>query len=190
MNLSNDLGYIELLKQGNSDAFSLLVDNFQERIYNTVVNITQCNEDAEDITQEVFLLVYKNIQQFRGESKLSTWIYRIAVTKSLEWERRKKSKKVIGYFKNLIGIASLESDVIDFVHPGISLEKKENASMLFKAIQALPKNQKVAFVFIHIEGLTYQEVSEIMKKSVKSIEGLIQRAKENLRKILTTHHSF
>lgn len=189
MNLSNDLGYIELLKQGDSKAFSLLVDNFQHPIYNTVLNITQCTAEAEDITQEVFLLIYKNIHQFRGESKLSTWIYKIAISKSLEWERRKKSKRVIGYFKNLIGLTSLENEIVDFIHPGVSLENKENAHMLFKAMQLLPNNQRIAFILINIEGLTYQEVSDIMKKSIKSIEGLVQRAKENLRKKLTKDYS-
>ena len=176
--------YVELLKQGDRVSFDQLVDVHQNLVYNTIISIVQQSQDAEDLTQEVFIQVFKSIHHFRGESKLSTWIYRIAVTKSLEWERKKKSKKAIHYFETLVGLSSSLEEISDFHHPGISLEQKENAAKLFKALKQLPENQRVAFVLIKAEGLSYQEVSEIMKKSIKSIEGLIHRAKENLRIIL------
>jgi RNA polymerase sigma-70 factor (ECF subfamily) len=90
----------------------------------------------------------------------------------------------------MIGLEkSVEELVPDFNHPGISLDKKEDAIMLFKAIKNLPENQRVAFVLIKTEGLSYTEVSKILNVSEKAIEGLMHRAKENLRKILSKYYT-
>ncbi len=184
MLLTEDIQFIALLKKGDRESYNQLVDCYQHIVYNTIVNITQHPQDAEDLTQEVFIQVYKSVCNFRGDAKISTWIYRIAVTKSLEWERKKKSNKAINYFKNLIGIAPVEKVIPEFHHPGVALQQKENAAILFKALKLLPENQRVAFLLIKAEGLSYAEVSLIMDKSIKSIEGLVQRAKEQLKTIL------
>jgi RNA polymerase sigma-70 factor (ECF subfamily) len=75
-------------------------------------------------------------------------------------------------------------EIPDFNHPGVALEKKENAAKLFKAIAQLPENQKVAFTLHKLEDLSYQEVSDVMKTSIPAVESLMHRAKQNLRKIL------
>lgn len=180
--------FVDLLKSGDQQAFAELVTRYQQPVYNTIVSIIQHAQDAEDLAQEVFVQVYRSLAGFRGEAKISTWIYRIAVTKSLEWERKKKAKKAIGYFKNLVGLENPSDHPTEFHHPGVALVNKENASMLFQAMQILPENQRIAFVLIKAEGLSYQEAGLIMGKSVKSIEGLIQRAKENLQQTLKKHY--
>lgn len=186
----NNPAFIELLKQRNEQAFTQLVQAYQHLVFNTVLGIVQHNEEAEDVSQEVFIQVYQSIYDFRGEAKLSTWIYRIAITKALDWERKKKSKKRIDALKNIIGIGTKEEDTItDFHHSGIALQNKESASILFKALKQIPDNQRIAFVLIKTEGLSYQEVSEVMQTSVKAIEALMHRAKENLRKILQNYYS-
>ena len=186
----NDPSFIQLLKQGNGNAFTQLVEAYQHMVFNTVLSIVQQYEEAEDVSQEVFVQVYQSIKDFRGDAKLSTWMYRIAVTKALDWERKKKSKKRVNVLKNLIGIGTKEEEAVtDFHHPGIELSNKENAAVLFKALQQLPENQRLAFVLIKSEGLSYAEVSDILKTSVKSIEGLMHRAKENLRNSLQNYYS-
>lgn len=176
---------IQQLKDGNESAFKTIVDNYQDMVYNTCLSIVKSEEDAEDLAQEVFVQVYQSVHGFKGESKLSTWIYRIATTKSLDHERKKKRKKRFGFMKSIFGN---DSEVIinppDFNHPGVALDKKETAAKLFKAIDKLPDNQKVAFLLNKVEGLSYQEVSEVMNSSVSSIESLLHRAKNNLKKIL------
>jgi len=188
--LLNNPEFIDLLKQQNEQAFTQLVEAYQHLVFNTVLGIVQQNEEAEDVSQEVFIQVYQSIYGFRGDSKLSTWIYRIAITKALDWERKKKSKKKINAIKNIIGIGAKEEETItDFHHSGIALQNKENASVLFKALKQIPDNQRTAFVLIKTEELSYQEVSAIMQTSVKAIEALMHRAKENLRKILQDYYS-
>jgi len=166
------------------------VDSWQGMVYNTALGIVQNAEDAEDIAQEVFLQVYQSINSFKGDSKFSTWLYRITVTKSLDHERKKKRKKRFAFVKSIFGE---ENEVVvnppDFHHPGVTLDNKESAAVLFKAISELPENQRIAFTLNKVEGLSYQEVSEVMDATVSSVESLMHRAKNNLRKKLEDYYN-
>ena len=173
------------LKEGDNNAFKVLVESKQSLVYNTVLGLLQNVEDAEDVTQDVFIKVFESIHQFKGESALSTWIYRVSVTTALEFIRRKKRKKRFGFLSPILGEDNEPTlDLPDFQHPGVSLDNKEKAAILFKAIEQLPENQKVAFILNKVEGLSYQEVSEIMKTSLSAVESLLHRAKTNLKEIL------
>ena len=185
----NHPDFIERLKKADEQSFIELMEAYQHRVYNTVLSLLQHKQDAEDITQEVFLQVFKSVHSFRGEAKLSTWIYRIALSKVTEFERRRKAKKRIQAIMQIWGGAEEQAaEIPDFDHPGILLQQKEQAQLLFKAIRQLPENQRQAFILIKAEGLTYLEAGEIMDKNVKSLEGLLHRAKEQLRIILKDHY--
>lgn len=173
------------LKEGDGVAFRYLVETRQSLVFNTVLGLLQSTEDAEDVTQDVFIKVFESIQQFKAESALSTWIYRVAVTTALEYIRRKKRKKRFGFLSPILGENNEPTlELPDFHHPGIQLDNKEKAAILFKAIKELPENQQIAFILNKIEGLSYQEVSEIMKTSLSAVESLLHRAKTNLRELL------
>jgi len=185
----NELDLIERLKKGDDAAFKIIVDTWQDMVYNTSLGIVQNTEDAQDVAQEVFVQVYESVNQFKGDSKFSTWLYRIAVTKSLDHIRKKKRKKRFAFVQSLFGVNEEEiRHEPDFHHPGISLENKEKAAVLFQAIDKLPDNQKTAFTLHKLEGVSYQEVAEIMETSVSSVESLMHRAKGNLKKILTDYY--
>jgi RNA polymerase sigma factor (sigma-70 family) len=187
----NETELTALLKQGKRQAFDYLVQSYQVRVYNSCLGIVQNNTDAEDITQEVFVEVYRSINGFKGESKLSTWIYRIAITKSLDHLRGKKRKKRFGFVKALFNEETGQPrfDPPDFVHPGVQLENKERAAYLFKAISQLPESQKTAFTLHKVEGMSYQEISEVMQTTVSSVESLMFRAKQNLKSILSDYYN-
>ena len=180
---------VERLKQGEEAAFKTIVYTWQDMVFNTALGIVQNAEDAEDISQEVFVQVYQSVSSFKGDSKFSTWLYRIAITKSLDHERRKKRKQRFAFVKSLFGE---ESEVVihppDFHHPGVVMDKKENAAALFQAINKLPENQRIAFSLHKVEGLSYQEVSEVMNTTVSSVESLMHRAKNNLKKNLEDYY--
>jgi RNA polymerase sigma-70 factor (ECF subfamily) len=181
----NEHELIEGLRKGNEMAFKFLVDTYQDRVFNTAIGIVQNAEDAEDVAQEVFIQVFRSIHGFKGESKLSTWIYRITTTRALDLLRSRKSKKRFGFIQRLFGDGNEPlHEIPDFNHPGVSLDRKENAAKLFKAIAQLPENQKTAFTLHKLEDLSYQEISEVMQTSVPAVESLMHRAKQNLRKIL------
>jgi RNA polymerase sigma-70 factor (ECF subfamily) len=181
----NEFELIQGLRNGDETAFKFLVDTYQDRVFNTAIGIVQNAEDAEDVAQEVFIQVYRSIHSFKGESKLSTWLYRIATTRALDLLRSRKSKKRFGFMQRLFGDENEPiHELPDFNHPGVALDRKENAARLFKAINQLPENQKTAFTLHKLEDLSYQEISEAMQTSVAAVESLMHRAKQNLRKIL------
>ncbi|MGZ3865111.1 MAG: RNA polymerase sigma factor [Bacteroidia bacterium] len=167
-----------------------MVETHQALVYNASLGILQNSADAEDVAQEVFVQVYHSVKEFKGDCKLSTWLYRIAVTKSLDFLRAKKRKKRFAFVQSLFGEESNEPLVeqATFVHPGVQLENKERAGILFKAINKLPENQKVAFTLNKVEGLSYQEIAEVMQLSVSSVESLLFRAKANLQKLLGNYY--
>jgi RNA polymerase sigma factor (sigma-70 family) len=181
----NETELIQRLKEGDEAAFKFLVENYQDRVFNTAIGIVQNAEDAEDVAQEVFIQVFRSVHSFKGESKLSTWIYRITTTRALDHLRSRKSKKRSGLLKRLFGENNEALyEIPDFNHPGIAMDRKENAARLFKAIDQLPANQKIAFTLHKLENLSYQEVSEVLHTSVAAVESMMHRAKQNLRKIL------
>lgn len=185
----NELELVERLKRGEEPAFKIIVDTWQNMVYNTALGILQQAEDAEDVTQEVFVEVYESVAGFKGDSKFSTWLYRIAITKSLDHIRKKKRKKRFAFLQSLFGLNEEEvAHAAEFHHPGVSLENKERAAVLFQAIDGLPANQKVAFTLHKLEGLSYQEVAEVMQTSLSSVESLMHRAKGNLRKWLEKYY--
>lgn len=185
----NEWTLIEQLKQGDESAFKFIVDTWKDMVYNTALSIVQQSEEAEDVTQEVFVQVYQSVQGFKGDSKFSTWLYRITLSKAMDHERRKKRKKRFGFVKSLFGDnneAVVEPP--DFHHPGVVLDNKEKSAVLFKAVDKLPENQRIAFVLNKVEGLSYQEISDVMETTVSAVESLMHRAKSNLRKELETFY--
>lgn len=181
---------INLLKAGDREAFNELLKNSGSRVFNTALGILQNNEDAEDITQEVFVEVFQSITNFKGDAKLTTWIYRITVTKSLEFLKKKNRKKRFGFMTPLFSDERVEPimEVPDFYHPGVQLENKERSKILFAAINSLPENQKTAFVLQKIENLSYAEIADVMRVSLSSVESLMFRAKQNLQKLLSDYY--
>ena len=158
-------------------------------MYNTALNILQNEQDAEEITQDVFVEAYNKAHTFKGESQVSTWLYRITTNKCIDHIRSKKRKKRFALLTQLFHDSGEPiSDASDFVHPGVVAENKEKAAVLYKAIEQLPETQKVAFLLSETGGLNYGEISEILGTSVSSIESLLFRARKNLRKILADYY--
>jgi len=183
----SDAEIIEQLKQGSQLAFKRLVERHQKLVINTCYGLVQNREDAEDIAQDVFIEVYRNISNFRADSRISTWLYRIAVNRSLNYIRDNKKHKwfrsvedeVTTKNKQLLQIESSKTE-----QPEYELENKQRAIILQEAISSLPQNQKIAFTLSKYEELSYQEISRVMELSVSSVESLLFRAKKNLQKKL------
>lgn len=166
------------------------METWQDMVFNTALGLVQQLEDAEDVAQEVFVQVYQSINAFKGESRFSTWLYRITVSKSLDHLRKKKRKKRFAFVKNLFGEKNeVLEQLPDFNHPGVALENKEKAALLFESIRQLPENQRIAFSLHKVEGLSYQEISDVMNVTIPAVESLMHRAKINLRKSLEIYYN-
>lgn len=179
--------FIEGLRNQHANAYGKLLDDFQQKVFATCISFVPNKEDAEDIAQEVFVEVFNSIGKFKGNSKLSTWIFRITTNKCLEFIRKRNTKKRFGFMQSIMGNA-IPVDKTDYFtemnHPGIILENKEKSETLFHAINQLPDVQKVVFTLHKVDGKSYQEISDITEKSVSSVESLMFRAKKNLQKLL------
>ena len=180
---------IASLQEKSQSAFKHLVDLYQNRVYNACLSLLQNPEEAEEVSQDVFIEVFKSISTFRGDSKLSTWLYRIATSKSLERIRKLKAKKRFAFLKS-IGNSREDEELqpATFLHPGVQMEQKQHAEALFAAIKLLPDKQRVVFTLVKIEGLSYQQVVEVMAISLSSIESLMFRARKNLQKLLENYY--
>ncbi|MEP1034781.1 RNA polymerase sigma factor [Ekhidna sp.] len=177
---------LKSIAHGSEQALEKVYNHYCDKVYNTILSYTKNSEDADELLQDVFVTVYKTAKSFKFNSSISTWIYRIAVNKSLDFLRKKNSQKRKGFFTSLYvkDSAEVKYESTDFVHPGVKLENKEEAKLLFRTIDKLSENQKTAFILTQIEGLPQMEVADIMKQSRKSVESLVQRAKANLKKEL------
>ena len=164
-----------------------VVELGKDMVYNTALGIVQNELDAEDITQDVFITLFEKISGFREESMLSTWLYKITIRKSLDHEKNKKREKNGGLLKRIFSITPEETPAT-FVHPGILLDNKERATILFSALKKIPQEQRIAFTLQKLEGLSNQEIAAVMDKSIYAIESLQARAKKSLREILKYYY--
>lgn len=189
--LLEDQNFIEDLREGTNQAYGRLLDEYQQKVFGTCISFVPNAEDAEDIAQEVFVEVFNSINKFKGDSKLSTWIYRISVNKSLEFIRKKNTKKRFGFMQSLLGIETAidrSSYFTEFNHPGIQLENKEKSEIIFAAINKLPEAQRIVYTLNKVDDLSYQEIAEVTRKSISSIESLLFRAKKNLKVLLHDYY--
>ena len=164
--------------------FEALYIEYKNLVFNLALQYVQNIEDAEEITQDTFVSVHFSLKSFKADSKLSTWIYRIAINKSLDFLKSKKRKKRFGYLTSIFfdDSSKLKHDVPFFNHPGVQLESKEALQDIFKKINELPERQKTALILNKIEKLKLNEIADIMNLKPKAVESLVQRAKVNLSK--------
>lgn len=180
---------IEELVKSDQKAFRILIESYKDKVFNTTLGLLHNQSDAEDITQEVFVEIYLSIKHFKSKSKLSTWIYRITITKSLDFLRKKKRKKRFAFFTNMFDEkGQMIHEPYETIHPGVQAENNELSLILFNAISRLPESQKIAFTLNRIELLSYGEIAEIMNISLSAVESLLFRAKQKLKILLFDYY--
>lgn len=163
---------------GNNAAFKTLMERYQLLVFRTVMGFVHLKEDAEDITQEVFIRVYQSLHTFQGESEFSTWIYRIIVNMSLNFLRSNRKKRLLQSLEALFILRSEEKTPLE------ELESTERDRRIRKAIDSLPEKQRMAFILSRYEELSQKKIATIMNRSEGAVEQLLQRAKKNLQKKL------
>ncbi len=183
--------FIDQLRQHHRNAYAKLLDDYQQKVFGTCLSFVPNKEDAEDIAQDVFVEVFNSIHNFKGNSKLSTWIYRITTNKCLEFIRKRNTKKRFAFLQSMTGntiSVDRSSYFTDINHPGVVLENKQRSETLLLAINRLPEAQRLVFTLHKLESLSYNEISEITNKSLSSVESLMFRAKKNLQQILEYYY--
>lgn len=183
-NLS-DKALISLIKLGDREAFNILVKRYEKKVFNILYLQLGPINDLEDLAQEVFLRIFKNINKFRGEAQFSTWIYRIVLNLSYDYKRKNKNifslnenidEKSQEVFENII--PTTEDD------PEKTLERMELRMRIRKAIKSLSKEYQEVLILREFEGLSYEEIAKILNCPMGTVESRLFRARDELRKKL------
>ncbi len=176
---------IEGLKRGDSRSYDELYREYVEKIGGIARSYLGV-DDVEDVIQEVFIKVYKNIKKFRGESSLSTWIYRITVNvcKDMLGKKHRRKEILTSFGEEDDDEKNTIREPADEVQPSNELMRMLSAEEISKAIDSLSKEDKLLINLREIEGMSYEQISEIMDKPVGTVKSRLHYARERLKGIL------
>lgn len=178
MGQATDLELVEEVRNGKRQAFSELMRRHQERVYRLALRIVGSHDDAEDVAQETFVKAYLALGDFRGDSSFFTWVYRIAVNLSLNAIRK---RQVVTY----LGQSELLKRVLPSLdRPDRNMEFAQMQDQLQVAIAGLPEKQRLVFVMRFIEGMSYEEISEVLKTSVGGLKANYFHALHKVRELM------
>lgn len=167
------------LQEGDKTAFRQFFNRYQQMVFNVCYRMSDSREEAEDNTQDVFIKVFQAIANFRSDSKLSTWLYRISVNTCLKNQNRKRLNRLVS-LDFLLKEEERNNSVFLSEAPDQKIEKSETEQIVRYAIQKLSARQRTAVVLHRYENLSYEEIARIMEISIPAVESLLHRAKENL----------
>ena len=177
---------LEFLK-GDKSSFEKLMERNYKRVLNFIYRFVGNSELAEDLTQEVFIKVYKSALSYRPQAKFQTWLFQIAKNTSLNEIRRPKGQTI----SLDATLATEDGEIKRQVSSGVSflaseeLSQKETAEMVKQAIDGLPANQRIAVILRRFEDFSYEDIAKTMNCSVMAVKSLLSRAKENLKERLS-----
>ena len=181
----NDEFLIKRFVSDDEFAFEELFGRYKQKIFNLVYRYIGSYPETEELTQDVFVKVYKSAQTFKGKSKFSTWVYRIAVNTCLNY---KKKKRLVMESLDKSGAQPVKELIApDSTTPEELFKRAKKMAIIQQAIDSLPPNQKIAFILSKYEGFSYIEIAEIINTSISAVESLLFRAKQQLKKELTPY---
>ena len=177
----NEKEIIRQLKDESSraEAFSLIVRRYSEKIYWHVRNMTLSHEDSNDIVQETFIKAWSNIDKFRGDSQIQTWLYRIAINETLTF---------IGKNKNNVSLDTPEGAIADLLESDTYFNGDRAEALFREAIERLPAKQRLTFNMKYFEGMKYEEMSLILDTSVGALKASYHIATKKIEEFLKERH--
>lgn len=175
----NDQLYIEKILKGDINAFSFLVDNYKNMVFSLAFKMTKSREEAEEVSQDTFIKAYKNLSKFKGDSKFSTWLYRIAYHTSLD--AIKRNKKTINIFDiNEVTFNQIKS--VEHILEGI--ERKERAALMDACLQRLSNEERSIIWMFYYDELSLKEIIEVTGLHEANIKVKLHRARKKLLTIV------
>ena len=177
----NEKEIIRQLKDESSraEAFSLIVRRYSEKIYWHVRNMTLSHEDSNDIVQETFIKAWSNIDKFRGDSQIQTWLYRIAINETLTF---------IGKNKNNVSLDTPEGAIADLLESDTYFNGDRAEALFREAIERLPAKQRLTFNMKYFEGMKYEDMSLILDTSVGALKASYHIATKKIEEFLKEKH--
>ena len=181
-----DLSLVERCRANDDAAFSEVVARYKAKIYNYVYRMTGSADDAEDLTQEVFIRMYTSIDSFRGQSSLNTWLFRIAGNLCIDRFRRSKNRTPAYSLDEPVGDDAQTQEVADETYaPHRLLENVEMAEQIQMALSKLPEKLRATLLLHDIEGLPYEEIAQIAGCPLGTVKSRLFNARMQLRQHLS-----
>ena len=180
---SADWALVQQCAAGDEEACSRLVTDHQRMVYQLALHLLGDPQEALDVSQEVFLRVFRTLAQFRGQSTLRTWIYRIVVNQASNrqrWWRRRRRSQQIALDEHTATHGEL-AEARAFAQPDSVLAQHEAAARVWGALDALPFDQRAVVVLREIDGLSYEEIATSLGVAVGTVKSRLARARESLR---------
>lgn len=172
-----DYDVIQKCIAGDKDAFSVLVSRYKNLVYSVILRMVNNPEEAADLSQEVFIKVYKNLDKYRTEYKFSTWIIKITTNRVIDYRRQKKQETVT--------FDDIAEPYSDMETPEESLVNNEEKQIVWGAVSDLPDMYKIPIVLYHQQGLSYQEISDITGEPLSKVKNRIFRGRKMLKDTLS-----
>ena len=173
-------GLVAAAVQGNRDAYGQLVRKYQDRLMTTVYHVVQDRTDAEDLCQEAFLRAFVHLRTFSGRSAFYTWLCRIALNLAIGEHRRRQRLSSLESTRESTGEEPADRGDL----PGDRLVRKESLSQIQKALAALAPDQRAVLLLRTVDGLNYQEISQVLDLNVGTVRSRLHRARMQLRDLL------
>jgi RNA polymerase sigma-70 factor (ECF subfamily) len=186
--MTDDLDIIRNILQGKQNEYRILIDRYQAMVFRTCMGFLHHKDDADDLTQDVFIQAYQALPNFKGDASFSTWLYRIAINASLNMARKSSKNYLLQRLESMLGNEKVREFTLpapDNENPENILIQNEYREWVQKALNSLPENQRIAIVLSKYDDLPQKEIAAIMNTTEGAVEALIQRAKSNLREKLS-----
>lgn len=173
---------VSFIIKGKTELFSVIIDRYQSKVFSTVFHYTRDQEEARDLTQEIFIKLYNNLKSYQSKASFSTWLYRIAVNRCIDWTRKKRLQTVSTIYDN----SDDEIDIYDTIADGVGgpeedIIKQENRAYIRKVVEELPEIYKTVIILYYFEDFSPQEISEITDVPKRTIETRLYRGKNLLK---------
>ena len=187
MTKEEELRLIERVLRGDSDAFEPLVLENQQRVYNVALRITGNEADAWDAAQEAFLRAYRGLKDFRGESRFSTWLYKLAGSAAIDLIRRRKDAQLISLYDEEDCAVEIPDERFE---PETELEKKELRENVRRALSLLPEDYRHILTLRELGGLSYEELAEQLGLEAGTVKSRLSRTRQKLCALLSRDGNF
>lgn len=174
------------LKAGNYTVFREIVELFKNRVFGMAYKFTNNYDEAQDLSQDIFLKIYKEIGSFRFESKLSTWIYRISINTCLDWKRKNSKVKILSTSIVNDDDEAIEIDIKDDNPlPDEAFIQSENQREVHELVSELPDKYKTVIIMYHFNNMSYQDISSALNIPERTVETRLYRARRLMKDELT-----
>lgn len=169
-------------REGDMGAFELIVLRYKDAIFNLIYHFVADYHRAQDISQETFLRVLKNVDRYKSRNRFKTWLYRIAVNLCKNELRNRSRRKTLSLDNPAVDIESLSRNY--YTPPDEAYEKEELRELVKDAVGSLPEDQRMAIIMREYQGLSYEEIASALNCSLGAVKSKIYRARQNIKKML------